>query len=411
MTIKMKVENISKIFGTRAKRIIPMIEKGETKTDILAKTGHTVGVYNASMDIMEGETFVIMGLSGSGKSTLIRCLNMLNRPTAGSIYVDGEDITKFNSQQLKKYRQEKIAMVFQHFGLFSHRTIISNIEYGLEIKGIEKSKRREIAQHHLELVGLKGWEDKYPDELSGGMQQRVGIARALANDPDILLMDEPFSALDPLIRREMQLELIDLQNRLQKTIVFITHDVNEAFKIGDRVAVMKDGKVEQVGSPEEILEKPANQYISEFIRDIDRSKILQAEHIMIRPHGLLSLKDGLNVAVKTMRENGLSSVFVTDRGRHLQGIVTIDDAIEGLKQRKTIEEVIQRDVNTVSPEDYVQEIIPKVLDSKYPIVVVDEDKLIKGIILRVHVLASLIEDNGDNSSDDANESGSDKVIN
>jgi glycine betaine/proline transport system ATP-binding protein len=400
MTIKMKVENISKIFGPRPKRIIPMVEKGESKTDILKKTGHTVGVYNASMDIMEGETFVIMGLSGSGKSTLIRCLNMLNRPSAGSIYVDGEDITKYNSQQLKKYRQEKIAMVFQHFGLFSHRTIISNIEYGLEIKGIDKAERQKIAQHHLELVGLKGWEDKYPDELSGGMQQRVGIARALANDPDILLMDEPFSALDPLIRREMQLELIDLQNRLQKTIVFITHDVNEAFKIGDRVAVMKDGKVEQVGTPEEILEKPANQYISEFIRDIDRSKILQAEHIMIRPHGLLSLKDGLNVAIKTMQENGLSSVFVTDRKRHLQGIVTIDDAIEGLKQRKTIEEVIQRDVNTVSPEDYVQDIIPKVLDSKFPIVVVGEEGLIKGIILRVHVLASLIEDNGEDSTED-----------
>jgi glycine betaine/proline transport system ATP-binding protein len=198
----------------------------------------------------------------------------------------------------------------------------------------------------------------------------------------------------------MQLELIDLQNRLQKTIVFITHDVNEAFKIGDRVAVMKDGKVEQVGTPEEILEKPANQYISEFIRDIDRSKILQAEHIMIRPHGLLSLKDGLNVAIKTMQENGLSSVFVTDRKRHLQGIVTIDDAIEGLKQRKTIEEVIQRDVNTVSPEDYVQDIIPKVLDSKFPIVVVGEEGLIKGIILRVHVLASLIEDNGEDSTED-----------
>lgn len=398
MTIKMKVEHVTKIFGPRPKRIISMVEKGESKTDILAKTGHTVGVYDASMDIMEGETFVIMGLSGSGKSTLIRCLNMLNRPTAGSIYVDGEDITKYNKQQLKNYRQQKIAMVFQHFGLFSHRTILGNIEYGLEIKGLSKSERREIAQHNLELVGLKGWEEKYPDELSGGMQQRVGIARALANDPDILLMDEPFSALDPLIRREMQLELIDIQNRLQKTIIFITHDVNEAFKIGDRVAVMKDGKVEQVGTPEEILEEPANDYISEFIRDIDRSKILQAEHIMIRPHGMLSLKDGLNVAIKVMRENGLSSVFVTDKKRHLHGIVTIDDAIEGLKQRKILEEVIQKDVNTVSPEDYVQDIIPKVLDSKYPIVVVDEETRIQGIILRVHVLASLIDQNGDETS-------------
>ena len=242
---------------------------------------------------------------------------------------------------------------------------------------------------------LKGYEDKYPDELSGGMQQRVGFARALANDPDILLMDEPFSALDPLIRREMQLELIDIQNRLQKTIIFITHDVNEAFKLGDRVAVMKDGQVVQVGTPEEIIEKPANEYISEFIRDIDRSKIFQAEHIMIRPHSILSMKDGLNVAVKVMRENGLSSVFVTDRGRQLQGIVTIDDAIEGINQKKTLEEVIIDDVITVTPDIYVQDIIPKALDSRYPIVVVDEDKHIKGIILRVHVLASLIDENGE----------------
>lgn len=395
MTIKLKVENISKIFGPRPKKIIPMVERGDNKTDILEKTGHTVGVYKASLDIMEGETFVIMGLSGSGKSTLIRCLNLLNKPDAGAIYFDDQNIVEYNKQQLKEYRQQKIAMVFQHFGLFSHRTILSNIEYGLEIKGLSKEERQEIAQYNLELVGLKGWEDKFPDELSGGMQQRVGIARALANDPDILLMDEPFSALDPLIRREMQLELIDIQNRLQKTIVFITHDVNEAFKIGDRVAVMKDGQVEQVGTPEEILEKPANEYISEFIRDIDRSKILQAEHIMIRPHSVLSMKDGLNVAVKMMRENGLSSIFVTDRGRHLRGIVTIDDAIEGINQKKTLEEVILEDVSTVTPDVYVQDIIPKALDSKYPIVVVDDENHIKGIILRVHVLASLIDENID----------------
>ena len=394
MTVKMKVENVSKIFGSRPKRVIPMIEKGESKSEILAKTGHTVGVYNASMEIKEGETFVIMGLSGSGKSTLIRCLNMLNRPTAGAIYVDGENIVEYNSQQLRYYRQKKIAMVFQHFGLFSHRTVIGNIEYGLEVRGIPKEERKKIAQKHLDNVGLSGYEHQYPDELSGGMRQRVGIARALANDPDILLMDEPFSALDPLIRREMQLELLDIQNRLQKTIIFITHDVNEAFKIGDRVAVMKDGKVEQIGTPEEILDQPANEYITEFTRDIDRSKILQAEHIMIRPHGLVSLKDGLNVAIKVMRENGISSVFVTDRGRHLQGLLTIDGAIEGLKQRKSLQEVLQKEVNTVDPADYVQDIIPKVLDSKYPLVVVNEENQIQGIILRVHVLASLIGENG-----------------
>ena len=232
------------------------------------------------------------------------------------------------------------------------------------------------------------------------MQQRVGIARALANDPDILLMDEPFSALDPLIRREMQLELIDIQNRLQKTIIFITHDVNEAFKIGDRVAVMKDGNVEQIGTPEEILAEPANDYISEFIRDIDRSKVLQAENIMSRPYGLVSLKDGLNMAIKVMRENGISSAFVTDRNRQLKGIVTIDAAIEGLKQKKTLLDVLQTDVNTVDPSEYVENIIPMVLESKYPLVVVNEANVILGIILRVHVLASLVGDNGDNEADE-----------
>ena len=392
MTVKLKIENVSKIFGPRPKKIIPMIEKGISKEEILAKTGHTVGVYNASMEIMEGETFVIMGLSGSGKSTLIRCLNLLNRPTSGAIYVDGENVAGYNKTQLKYYRQKKIAMVFQHFGLFSHRTVLENIEYGLEVRGMSKVERQKIAQKHIETVGLKGYENKYPDELSGGMRQRVGIARALANDPDILLMDEPFSALDPLIRREMQLELLDIQNRLQKTIIFITHDVNEAFKIGDRVAVMKDGKVEQIGTPEEILAKPASNYISEFIRDIDRTKILQAENIMMKPFGLVSLKDGLNVATQVMRENGISSAFVTDRKRQLQGIVTIDQAIEGLRHKQTLEEVMSTDVITVAPDEYVQDIIPYVLESKYPIVVTDEDKTIRGIILRVHVLASIISD-------------------
>ncbi|ALC86950.1 ABC transporter ATP-binding protein [Bacillus sp. FJAT-22090] len=393
MTIKLKIENVSKIFGPRPKKAIQMVKNGVSKEEILAKTGHTVGVYNASMEIMEGETFVIMGLSGSGKSTLIRCLNLLNRPTSGAIYVDGENVVEYNKNQLRYYRQKKIAMVFQHFGLFSHRTVLENIEYGLEIRGMSKTERLQIAQKHLETVGLKGYENKYPDELSGGMRQRVGIARALANDPDILLMDEPFSALDPLIRREMQLELLDIQNRLQKTIIFITHDVNEAFKIGDRVAVMKDGKVEQIGTPEEILDKPASNYISEFIRDIDRSKILQAENIMMKPFGLVSLKDGLQVAAKVMNENGISSAFVADRKRQLQGIVTIDQAIDGIKQKKTLQEVMSTDVKTVRPDEYVQDIIPLVLESKYPLVVTDEDKTIKGIILRVHVLASLISDN------------------
>src|SRR5690554_112649 len=253
MTEKIVVKNLTKVFGSRPRLALDRLKKGWTKKEILQKYGQTVGVNNVSFTIYEGEFFVIMGLSGSGKSTLIRCFNLLNRPTAGEILVDGENIVKYDQNRLRKFRQEKVAMVFQQFGLFTHRTVLGNIEYGLEIKGIDKNKRREIALNTLAEVGLKGWEDKMPQELSGGMQQRVGLARALANDPDILLMDEPFSALDPLNRREMQSELLDLQAKMKKTIVFITHDLNEAFKLGDRVAVMKDGSIVQIGTPEEIL--------------------------------------------------------------------------------------------------------------------------------------------------------------
>lgn len=398
MAKKLKIEHISKVFGPKAKSAIPMVKDGMTKDEILEKTGNTVGVYDASLDVKEGEIFVIMGLSGSGKSTLIRCLNLLNKPTFGSIYVDGENIVDYSSRQLKKFRQDKIAMVFQHFGLFDHRTVQGNVEYGLEIREVPKEERQRIARENLEVVGLKGWEDKYPDELSGGMQQRVGLARALANDPDILLMDEPFSALDPLIRREMQLELLDIQERLKKTIVFITHDVNEAFKLGDRVAVMKDGKIVQVGTPEEILEEPANDYITDFIKDIDRSKIIQAEHIMIKPNALVSLKDGLNVAMKEMRENGISSVFVVDRSRHLKGLVTIDDAIEGIKEKKSLADILITDVNVVSKDEYVSDLIPKTLESKYPLVVVNEENKVTGVILRVHVLSGLVADGGNENN-------------
>ncbi|MFA1819879.1 glycine betaine/L-proline ABC transporter ATP-binding protein [Virgibacillus oceani] len=390
MTTQVKVEQVSKIFGSRPKSVIPLIKEGKTKDEILEEANHTVGVYDASFEINKGEVFVIMGLSGSGKSTLIRCFNMLNKPTTGSIHVEDEDIVQYSPSQLKKFRQEKVAMVFQHFGLFSHRTILANVEYGLEIRGVPKEERRETAMKNIENVGLKGYEYKFPDELSGGMQQRVGLARALANDPDILLMDEPFSALDPLIRREMQLELLDLQERLQKTIIFITHDVNEAFKLGDRVAVMKDGRVVQVGTPEEIIEQPANDYISDFIKDIDRSKVFQAEHIMIKPNALVSMKDGLNVAVKEMRENGISSVFVVDRGRHLKGIVTIDDAIKGIKEKQTLEEVMTENITSVKPDEFVSDLIPKALESSLPLVVVDDTNKVLGIILRVHVLSGLV---------------------
>ena len=388
--VKVKVENLSKIFGRAPRSILSQLDRGVSKEKILQESGHTVGIYNVSFEVLEGEIFVIMGLSGSGKSTLIRCLNLLNKPTEGKIWVDNEDVVQYDHRKLRDYRQSKVAMVFQHFGLFTHRTILDNVVYGLEIKGLPLSERLEIARTTLESVGLQGWEDKYPKELSGGMQQRVGLARALATNPDILLMDEPFSALDPLIKREMQQELLDIQSRLKKTIIFITHDINEAFKLGDRVAIMKDGVFEQIGTPDEILAAPKNDYIKNFVRDIDRSRILQAKNIMFKPSALVSVKDGLKVAIKEMEQSGISSIFVLDHERRLLGLITIDDALKALKNNLTLKDILQQDYFTTTPETYMQELIPLATETKYPIAVVDEREKLLGIILRVTVLSNLV---------------------
>ena len=385
-----KVEKLTKIFGRNPRSILPYLKNGSSKDKIRQDTGHTVGIHNVSFDVYEGEIFVIMGLSGSGKSTLIRCLNLLNKPTEGKIWVRNEDVVQYNHKKLREYRQSRAAMVFQHFGLFTHKTVLDNVAYGLEVKGMPVAERLEIARGTLESVGLKGWGDKYPKELSGGMQQRVGLARALATDPDILLMDEPFSALDPLIKREMQQELLDIQSRLKKTIIFITHDINEAFKLGDRVAIMKDGVIEQMGTPEEILAAPKNEYIQKFVQDIDRSRILQAKNIMFKPSALVSLKDGLKVAIKEMEQSGISSIFVLDHDRRLLGLITIDDAIDALRANKSLKDILKKDYFTTSPEAYMQELIPFATETKYPIAVVDEHEKLLGIIVRVTVLSNLV---------------------
>lgn len=390
MAVKIRVENLVKVFGKNPEAILKELEKGITKEEILKKTGNTVGVNNVSFEVNEGEIFVIMGLSGSGKSTLIRCLNLLNKLTAGKIFFEGEDIVKYNKKQLREFRQNKMAMVFQHFGLFSHRTVEDNVAYGLEVKGVKKEERLKIARETLETVGLSGWGDKMPHQLSGGMQQRVGLARALANNPDVLLMDEPFSALDPLIRRNMQLELLDIQDKVQKTIIFITHDVNEAFKIGDRVAVMKNGKIVQVGTPEEILSNPENEYIEDFIKDIDRLKVMQAKHVMFKPSPLFSNKDGLKVAIKEMETQGISSLFVVDKGKKLQGIITIDDTIEAIKKGKKLEDIIQQNYFTTDTETYLQDLLSMAIEAKFPIAVVDDTNKLEGIIVRASVLSGLV---------------------
>ncbi|WP_332633562.1 quaternary amine ABC transporter ATP-binding protein [Halalkalibacter flavus] len=390
MTEKVKVENLTKIFGRNPKSVLMKVKQGVSKEKILKDTKHTVGIYDISLTVSEGEMFVIMGLSGSGKSTLIRCLNLLNKPTDGKIIVDGENIVDYSKQELRSFRQNKIAMVFQHFGLFSHKNVIENVQYGLEVKNTDKEERYEKAKQALANAGLAGWEEKMPHELSGGMQQRVGLARALATDPDILLMDEPFSALDPLIKRDMQLELMELQAKLKKTIIFITHDINEAFKIGDRVAVMKDGQIEQSGTPEEIIEKPKSDYIKDFVKDIDRSKVLQASNVMYKPSSIVSLKEGLKSAVNEMRSNGISSVFVVDSQRKLQGLVTIDDTVKAIKENKTLKDILIDKYHTTDPDTYLQDLIPKATESKYPLAVVDENNKLLGLISRVSVLSALV---------------------
>ncbi|MBY8977514.1 glycine betaine/L-proline ABC transporter ATP-binding protein [Rhodobacteraceae bacterium NNCM2] len=298
---KIICRNVWKIFGNSPQRILTEISPSATRAEIQAESGHVVAVKDVSFEVQQGETFVVMGLSGSGKSTLVRCISRLIDPTGGEVVIDGEDVTKLNDKQLIELRRSKLSMVFQHFGLFPHRKIIDNIAFGLEIRGEPREERMARAQEVLELVGLGGWENHYPRELSGGMQQRVGLARAMAVDPEILIFDEPFSALDPLIRREMQDELLRLQSQMHKTMVFITHDFLEAIKMGDHIAIMKDGEVSQIGTPEEIVANPADQYVRDFTEDVPRYKVLSAGKVMrnagARAESLFN--DGVMVAANT----------------------------------------------------------------------------------------------------------------
>lgn len=391
MTEKIIVKDLVKIFGSKPKTALKKLKDGWSKKKILDQLGQTVGVNRASFSVKDGEFFVIMGLSGSGKSTLIRCLNLLNKPDSGKIIIDGENIVDYNKDKLREFRQKKVAMVFQNFGLFTHRNVLENVEYGLEIRNVDKKIREDIAKKTLEDVGLKGWEDKMPSELSGGMQQRVGLARALANDPDILLMDEPFSALDPLIRREMQLELLTMQSQMKKTIIFITHDINEAFRLGDRVAVMRDGRIVQIGTPEEILNNPSNEYIEDFVKDIDRTRVVQAKNIMMKPNALVSIKDGVRVAIKEMQLNAISSVFVIDDNMKIEGIVTIDDCVKAVKQGKSsLKSLLKHDYYKTKEDVYIEDLLEIGTKSKYPIVVVDDNDKLLGIIVRTSILSGLL---------------------
>ncbi|QHA90522.1 glycine betaine/L-proline ABC transporter ATP-binding protein ProV [Bacillus sp. N1-1] len=385
---KITVKDVTKIFGKSPKQATKLLDQGKSKSEILKETGNTVGVNRASFDVYPGEIFVIMGLSGSGKSTLVRLLNRLIEPTSGQVLIDDEDIVRMKPEQLRDVRRKKLSMVFQRFALFPHKTVLENTEYGLEVQNISKEKRSGKAQESLELVGLKGYEKSYPSELSGGMQQRVGLARALANDPDVLLMDEAFSALDPLIRKDMQDELLELQESMEKTIVFITHDLDEALRIGDRIALMKDGSIVQIGTPEEIMTNPANDYVERFVEDVDLSKVLTASHVMKRAETLRADR-GPRVALQLMREQKLSSLYIVDKKQKLVGVITADDAAKAIEAKKEIADILITDLPTVAPDTLLTDMFVKMASSSLPLPVIDENDKFKGIIVRGAVIGAL----------------------
>ncbi|KRK65103.1 glycine betaine carnitine ABC transporter ATP-binding subunit [Companilactobacillus tucceti DSM 20183] len=390
MSIKVEVKNLTKIFGKHVGRAKELIKQGKSKPEILKETGATVGVDQANFEIEDGEIFVIMGLSGSGKSTLVRMINRLIEPTDGEVLIDGENLMKMDKKKLRDVRRKKMSMVFQNFGLLPNRTIIENAEYGLEIQGVEKEERRKRAKTALEQVGITGYDDEYPDQLSGGMQQRVGLARALANDPQILLMDEAFSALDPLNRTDMQDQLLDIQESLKKTIIFISHDLNEALKLGDHIMIMRDGEVIQTGTPEDILTHPANDYVEEFIENVDRSKVLTAGNVMIRPVTINVDKAGPRLTLKRMKNNEVSTAYVVDNKRKLIGIVDANDVIGLVRHDSSdLRSVVKEDVPTTNEETPISELMDDISQTGIPFAVTNDKGQLKGIIVRGAVLGAL----------------------
>lgn len=407
---KLRVENLTKIFGDNQEDALELINQGKTKEEILNATGATIGVNQATFEVYEGEIFVIMGLSGSGKSTLVRMLNRLIEPTSGNIFIDEENISSMDANALRDVRRKKISMVFQNFGLFPHRTLLENTEYGLEVQGIDKKERQEKAEQALENAGLLAYKDQYPNQLSGGMQQRVGLARALANDPDILLMDEAFSALDPLIRRDMQDELIEMQKTMNKTIIFITHDLNESLRLGDRIAIMRDGEVVQVGTGQEILTNPANEYVKRFVEDIDRTKVYTAEHIMEEPAAIMTESEKPAEALQTMKEKDMGNILVVDEEKRLIGYVTRED-IESLLHsgQENILSVLKKGVPEIEAGMLVDDLFDVVHESETPLAITNESGEIEGVIVRSNVIGAMTTDveyeniETDNKTDDEKE--------
>ncbi|WP_193314938.1 quaternary amine ABC transporter ATP-binding protein [Georgenia thermotolerans] len=383
-----RAEHVYKVFGRRSQEAVKRLRAGKTREEV--KPLGTAAVIDASFEVAKGETFVVMGLSGSGKSTLIRMLNGLLPPSSGRIEVDGADIAGVSAGELRQIRRKKISMVFQHFALLPHRTVLDNAAYPLEIQGVGAAERREKAAEALQLTGLAGWEDSLPSQLSGGMRQRVGLARALAADTDILLMDEAFSALDPLIRREMQDQLVELQATLGKTIVFITHDLNEAMYLGDRIAVMRAGRIVQIGTAEEILTHPADEYVTQFVADVDRSRVLTAGSLMRRPMVTIQAGAGPAVALRELRDGHASAGYVIDRRRVLQGSVYDDELLAAHRAgATTLEGLVHPDTTAVRVETPLSEMFAPAAEARLPLAVLDDGGRLVGVVPRVALLEAM----------------------
>ena len=386
---RIEARHITKVFGDAPERALDLVKQGKSKDEILRETGQVVGVLDVSFTVEPGEIFVVMGLSGSGKSTLIRCLNRLHEPTSGELLIDGEDILTASDARLRELRRKTFSMVFQHFGLFPHRTVLENVEYGLKMQDVPRDERRRRAHESLDLVGLTGWGDRKPGALSGGMQQRVALARALATDADILLMDEAFSALDPLIRRDLQDQLLQIQRDLGKTIVFITHDLNEALKLGDHTAIMRDGRVVQIGTAEEIVAEPKNNYVLEFTRDVDRGRVLSVSSVMRPPDTLLEGRDTVKTAVARMAATDNDFMMLIDRERKPIGMVLEEDIVKAARQGEdALKPLVTTDYGVVSPDDILMDIY-ETATAGHCLVAVDDRGRLVGVAQQVDLLASL----------------------
>ncbi|WP_353929718.1 glycine betaine/L-proline ABC transporter ATP-binding protein [Okeanomitos corallinicola TIOX110] len=383
---KIVIENLIKIYGDKPHAALKLFNSGGTRDSILKATGNVLGIADVSFKINEGELFVVMGLSGSGKSTLVRCINRLINPTSGHIYIDGEDVAHVDEKRMREIRLSKVSMVFQRFGLFPHKTVAENVEYGLKVKGMDAEERRQKALENLKSVGLGQWGDYLPSSLSGGMQQRVGLARALATDADILLMDEAFSALDPLIRREMQDELLRLQKELHKTIVFISHDIQEALKIGDRIAVMKDGAIVQIGTPEELITQPADDYIRSFMEEVNRAQVIKTGSIIRHTTFLVLGEDIPSEKLKKMSAE--EYICVVDSDRQPIGMVNQETLASVVQEQSDITAVMETDFPQVEANSNLETTFP-LYQQGLPITVVDEEGKFQGIVEIADVLENI----------------------